>query len=81
MNKYIVHYRDNRQLAQAHIFAQSAKDAEEKIGLVDCVCRIEPFGAKLTYNQVIDMLGEYVNDYHLQQFVLAALEYFDLIGW
>ena len=81
MNKYIVHYRDNRQLAQAHVFAQSEEESEAKIGLVDCVCRLDPYGAKLTSNQVIDMLGEYVNDYHLQQFVLAALEHFGLIGW
>lgn len=81
MEKYIISYKINGQLTQTHVFADSQKQAIEKLAGADCVYSIEPFYAKLTYNQVIDMLGEYVNDYHLHQFVLAALEYFDLIGW
>ena len=81
MEKYIINYKINGQLTQTHVFDTSAGSALEKLAGADCVYSIEPFSGKLTYNQVIDMLGEYVNNYHMQQFVIAALEHFDLIGW
>lgn len=81
MEKYIINYRINGQLAQTHVFDASASSALEKLAGADCVYSIEPFSGKLTYDQVKDMLGEYVNNYHTQQFVIAALDHFGLIGW
>ena len=81
MEKYIINYKANGQLTQTHVFDDSQKHALEKLAGVDFIYSIEPFSGKLTYDQVIDMLDEYVGNYHIQQFVIAALEYFDLIGW
>ena len=81
MEKYIISYKVNGQLTQTHVFADSQKQAVEKLQGADFVYRIEPFHGDLKYNQVIDMLDEYVGNYHIQQFVIGANEYIELIGW
>lgn len=80
MNAYVVDYSLGGQLSQAHIFAESPNDAIAKLGIMEKVYNVDEWHVKLPYEQVMDMLDGVIMDYHTGQFIVAALQYFGMIG-
>lgn len=80
MNAYIVDYSLDGQISQAHIFANSTSDAIAKLGVVDTIYKVKETNVQFPYEQVIDMLDSVIMDYHTGQFIVAALQYFGMIG-